>query len=80
MNSDGMEIGDFTLTGNYGFDGARNVVIRNAKMLTKDAFWNSENVTVYDSLLSGEYLGWNAKNRRIQMPRRIPTRVCLERS
>ncbi len=62
MNSDGMEIGDFTLTGNYGFDGARNVVIRNAKMLTKDAFWNSENVTVYDSLLSGEYLGWNAKN------------------
>ena len=28
----------------------------------KDAFWNSENVTVYDSFISGEYLGWNAKN------------------
>ena len=36
--------------------------IHNAKMLSKDAFWNSENVTVYDSLISGEYLGWNAKN------------------
>ena len=42
--------------------GAKNVVIRNAKMLTRDAFWNSENVTVYDSHIYGEYLGWNAKN------------------
>lgn len=31
-------------------------------MLSKDAFWNCENVTVYDSFISGEYLGWNAKN------------------
>jgi hypothetical protein len=31
-------------------------------MLSKDSFWNSENVTVYDSFISGEYLGWNAKN------------------
>jgi hypothetical protein len=31
-------------------------------MLTKDAFWNSENVTVYDSFISGEYLGWNSRN------------------
>jgi len=30
--------------------------------LSKDAFWNCENVTVYDSFISGEYLGWNAKN------------------
>ena len=36
--------------------------IHNARMLSKDAFWNSENVTVYDSFISGEYLGWNAKN------------------
>jgi hypothetical protein len=38
------------------------VVIRNAKMLSKDAFWNTENVTVHDSFISGEYLGWNAKD------------------
>lgn len=62
MNAEDMELDDFTLTGNYGFDGAKNIVIRGARMLTKDAFWNSENVTVYDSFLSGEYLGWNAKN------------------
>ena len=31
-------------------------------MLSKDSFWNSENITVYDSYISGEYLGWNSKN------------------
>ena len=50
------------LVGNYSFDGVKNMEIHNAKMLSKDAFWNSENVTVYDSFISGDYLGWNAKN------------------
>ena len=62
MNSHDMVISDFTLVGNYSFDGVKNVEIRNAKMLSKDAFWNSDHVTVYDSFISGEYLGWNAKN------------------
>lgn len=62
MNSHDMVISDFTLVGNYSFDGVKNVEIHNAKMLSKDAFWNSDNVTVYDSFISGEYLGWNAKN------------------
>lgn len=62
MNSQNMTIYDFTLVGNYSFDGVKNLEIRNARMLSKDAFWNSENVTVYDSFISGEYLGWNAKN------------------
>ena len=31
-------------------------------MISKDAFWNSENVTVRNAFISGEYLGWNAKN------------------
>ena len=57
-----MSITDFTLYGNYSFDGAKNIAIRNAHLLSKDAFWNSENVTVYDSFISGEYLGWNARN------------------
>ena len=43
-------------------DGVKNMEVHNATMLSKDAFWNSENVTVYDSFISGEYLGWNAKN------------------
>lgn len=62
MNVCGADIEDFDLVGNYGFDGVKNVTIRRARMLTKDAFWNSENVTVVDSFISGEYLGWNAKN------------------
>ena len=62
MNCEDMEIDGLRLDGNYGFDGDRNVTIRNSKLLTKDAFWNTENVTVYDSFISGEYLGWNAKD------------------
>ena len=30
--------------------------------MSKDAFWNSRNVTVRNSFISGEYLGWNAEN------------------
>lgn len=62
MNSSGIRIDGFTLCGNYPFDGARDVEICHAKMLSKDAFWNCENVTVRDSFLSGEYLGWNSRN------------------
>ena len=35
---------------------------KNSKLISKDAFWNCENVTVYDSVIIGEYLGWNSKN------------------
>lgn len=62
MNCHGLEAEDFTLIGNYAFDGAKDITVRGARMLTKDAFWNSENVTVIDSFISGEYFGWNAKN------------------
>ena len=62
MNCDGLTVDGLTLGGGYCFDGVKNAVIRNARLDTKDAFWNSENVTVYDSYIRGEYLGWNAKN------------------
>ena len=35
------------------------------KITTKDAFWEVENVTIYDSELNGEYLGWHSKNLRL---------------
>ena len=41
------------------------MVIRNARLDSKDAFWNAENVTVYDSVLDGEYLGWHSTNLRL---------------
>jgi hypothetical protein len=62
MNCSNLEIEDFTLTGNYSFDGVKNLTLRNARMLSKDAFWNCENITIYDSFISGEYFGWNSKN------------------
>ena len=62
MNCEGLEADGLMLDGNYSLDGAKNCVIRNSKLLTKDAFWNSENITVYDSFIAGEYLGWNSKN------------------
>ena len=41
------------------------VEIHHAKITTKDAFWEVENVTIYDSELNGEYLGWHSKNLRL---------------
>lgn len=49
----------------YVFQYVRNAVIRNANIVTKDAFWETENVTIYDSVLDGEYLGWHSKNLRL---------------
>ena len=46
----------------YSFDGCENIVVRNSKLISKDAFWNTKNVIVYDSVIVGEYLGWNSEN------------------
>lgn len=62
MNSTGFYADSFTLAGNYFLDGGRNIEIHRSRLLSKDAFWNCENVAVYDSFISGEYLGWNSKN------------------
>ena len=53
MNSRNVTADGLFLDGNYSFDGVDGA---------KDAFWNSRNITVYDSYISGEYLGWNSKN------------------
>ena len=62
LNVDGADIDHFNLIGNYAFDGGRDIIIRNAKMDSKDSFWNCKNVQVYDSIIVGEYLGWNSEN------------------
>ena len=62
LNVDGAIIDGFNLIGNYAFDGGKNIHIKNAKMDSKDSFWNCENVLVEDSIIVGEYLGWNSKN------------------
>lgn len=62
MNCRGISIRRLSLLGNYSFDGAQEVQIADSRLLSKDAFWNSDRVTVRNCFISGEYLGWNAKN------------------
>ncbi|MCR5502928.1 MAG: DUF3737 family protein [Lachnospiraceae bacterium] len=62
MNSGKIIADDLTLYGNYSFDGACDLEVRNSHLVTKDAFWNGENITVRNSYICGEYLGWNSKN------------------
>lgn len=62
MGCAGLVAEDLTLSGNYAFDGARDIEIRGARMTSKDSFWNAENVVVRDSVIVGEYLGWNSRN------------------
>lgn len=60
MHSRNIRIEDWEQHGNYSFQYCSNVEIRNAVINSKDAFWATENVTIYDSVLTGEYLGWHS--------------------
>lgn len=60
MHSSDIRIDRYRQQGNYSFQYCKNVVIRNAVIHSKDAFWNTEDVTVIDSEISGEYLGWHS--------------------
>ncbi len=65
MHSSNIKIEDYRQQGNYSFQYCKNVEIRNAIIDSKDAFWGTEDVTVYDSELSGEYLGWHSKRLKL---------------
>lgn len=65
MHSSDIDIDRYRQQGNYSFQYCTNVVIRNAEIDSKDAFWNTEDVTVYDSSLNGEYLGWHSRRLRL---------------
>ena len=62
MNTQGFWAEKFMLYGNYFLDGGKNIEIHDSVINSKDAFWNCENVTVYNSRICGEYLGWYSKN------------------
>lgn len=65
MHSHDIRIEDYRQQGNYSFQYCRNVEIRNAHIDSKDAVWGTENVTIYDSELNGEYLGWHSRRLRL---------------
>lgn len=60
-----IKVDGLTSDSKYVFQYVKNAEIRNAKITTKDSFWETEDVTVYDSILNGEYLGWHSKNLRL---------------
>ena len=42
MNTNNLIMKNFQLVGNYSFDGSRNVEVHDSKLISKDAFWNTE--------------------------------------
>ena len=56
MFSSNIRIDGLESDSKYVFQYVKDVEIHNAKITTKDAFWEVENVTIYDSELNGEYL------------------------
>ena len=40
MNCENVRVYGLNLDGNYGFDGCKNVLVEDSKLLSKDAFWN----------------------------------------
>ncbi|WP_058304155.1 DUF3737 family protein [Gorillibacterium timonense] len=65
LHGSDIDLDYFRLEGDYSFQHVKKGVVRNSTILSKDAFWNSEDITVYDSVLDGEYLGWYSKNLRL---------------
>ena len=49
---------NLALKGKYSFQYVRNAVFSDCRFDTKDAFWHSENITVRNSIINGEYLAW----------------------
>ena len=60
MHSQDIDIENYRQQGNYSFQYCRNVVIRDAVIDSKDAFWNTHKVTLINCQLTGEYLGWHS--------------------
>lgn len=65
MNSKKLKIHDLDLIGDYSFDGVIDAEVTDSHLASKDAFWNSENVVIKNSFITGEYLGWNSKNLKL---------------
>lgn len=46
----------------YVFDSAESIHLTDAHIVTKDAFWNCKHVIVENSVIEGEYIGWNSED------------------
>ena len=65
MGSRNIVIDGLVSDSKYVFQYVKNVEIHHANITTKDSFWEVEDVTVYDSELHGEYLGWHSHRLKL---------------
>lgn len=66
MGSSNIKAEKIDILGNYLFDGAKNVEIRDSHLACKDAFWNAENILIENCEIEGEYFGWNSRDITIK--------------
>lgn len=60
-----LQFKDVDFVGKYSFQYIKDSTFDHCTFDTKDAFWHSENVTVTDSVVKGEYLAWYSKNLKL---------------
>ena len=58
LRGERLDFRGVSFKGKYSFQYVRDGVFDRCVFDTKDAFWHSENVTVTDSVVKGEYLAW----------------------
>ena len=58
MQSANLNFSDVQLKGKYSFQYIQDSILDHCVFDTKDAFWHAKNVTVKNSMVKGEYLGW----------------------
>lgn len=62
MGSSDVSFDGLSVDGSYPFDGGRDILVKNGRFSSKDAFWNCHNVRLEDCLIVGEFFGWNSEN------------------
>jgi len=62
LRGQGLTAHALRFQGKYSFQYVKDAAFDHCSLDTKDAFWHSENVTVTDSVLKGEYLAWYSRN------------------
>lgn len=65
LRGERLKFRDVDFQGKYSFQYITDSAFERCVFDTKDAFWHSENVTVTDSVLKGEYLAWYSKNLKL---------------
>ena len=73
MRGERLNFQGVSFKGKYSFQYVKGGAFDHCSFDTKDAFWHSENVTVTDSVVKGEYLAWYSENLTLVRCRIIGT-------